>query len=83
MHRHQCAGQICGVYRLKMGEIQVLGTMKQMMMKIMIVVVVVVVMMLITGLMNITVNRTLAPLHQRLLDVRTIFEYSVYIKRTC
>jgi len=35
MHRHQCAGQICGVHRLQMGEIQVLGTMKQMMMMMM------------------------------------------------
>jgi len=35
MHRHQCVGQICGVHRLQMGEIQVLGTMKQMMMMMM------------------------------------------------
>jgi len=35
MHRHQCAGQICGVHRLQMSEIQVLVIMKQVMMMMM------------------------------------------------
>jgi succinate dehydrogenase/fumarate reductase-like Fe-S protein len=41
MYRHQCAGQICGVHRLQMGEIQVLGTMKQMMMMMMMIIMII------------------------------------------
>ena len=39
MHRHQCAGQICVAHRKQMGEIQVLGTTKQIIIIIIIIII--------------------------------------------
>jgi hypothetical protein len=50
MHRRRCAGQICGVHKLQMGEIQVLGTVKQVMMMIMMMIIIIIIIIIIIAL---------------------------------